>query len=98
MTVRSCPRGVMGRGPCVLPDDHHGPCRSTDGAGAFYELACGGPGACPECDLIDAREVLRLDAGGELHPLQKRPGWMTCPSLRTRMLTWARRTLEASNA
>jgi hypothetical protein len=51
---------------------------------------------CRECDAIDATEVLRLAAGGELRRNQKQPSWMH-PNARVprdRMLKWAHRAQE----
>jgi hypothetical protein len=73
-------------GRCELAAEHHGPCV----AGNFLWHEMQPHKDCAECDWIDAAEVLRLDAGGDLRPLQRAPAWLKCPSLRSRMVTWAR--------
>jgi len=105
-----CPFSVAGFGPCELPRQHHGPC--THGrAQAFHDgvcpsgYKCAGHSKriayrrCKECEVIDAREVLRIAGGGELRPLQKMPPWMHGESRvpRAKMLSWARRILREAN-
>jgi hypothetical protein len=105
MGDRQCERYVLGHGRCELGERHHGPCTVTlfDGRKAQAYLA----GVCPadkasatadskgcvECDRIDAAEVLRLDAGGALGPLQRRPSWLINERFRPRMVAWANRVL-----
>jgi len=85
-------RHSFGGRRCELDEKHHGPC--TAGWAQWYKRPrpCGQGGKnnkCPECERIDALEVLRLDAGGELRPLQRAPKWLGCPTLRRNMVAWA---------
>ena len=100
-----CRHGVAGS-QCELDERHHGPCKAGRAEVFNYPPPCGaqrrrnysysnggGVLVCEECEMIDAKEVLRLDAGGELGPGQRRPSWLIQPDARRKLVMWARRVL-----
>jgi hypothetical protein len=102
-----CQYHVATFGQCELDAEHHGPCTVGRAQAWNDPPPCPhvslkthtkgqqhAPHGCPECDRIDAREVLRLAANSsELRPLQVVPFWVGRPAHRARMLSWARRVL-----
>lgn len=103
-----CDRHVPFASRCELPEGHHGPCTSGRAQAYVDGPRCGADmrrvihGAVPRClhcDRIDAAEVLRLGAGGELRPDQVIPPWLKAGGrVRRNMVAWARSVLERAAA
>lgn len=113
--MNRCHHHVADFGQCELSPKHHGPCtagvaqvfHNTCPRGVLAPWYPSRKGSrnllqsvgCPECDLIDAREVLRLANGGPLRPMQVRPGWMHVKARvpNNRIVKWAERLVREAS-